>query len=97
MYNIYEIFYLTALCKPEAANTVQSSWWWAVYHSKHVELSINGIINSITRLHLVGYFYWFNHKMCSLTEGEFHSIQNKSSQPHFMKDGACVSCGWPAQ
>jgi len=34
--------------------------WWAVCRSKHVELSINfGIINSITRLHLVGYFYWF--------------------------------------
>jgi hypothetical protein len=31
-----------------------------VCRSKHVEPSINvGIINSITRLHLVGYFYWF--------------------------------------
>ena len=31
----------------------------AVCRSKHVEPSINfGIINSITRLHLVGYFYW---------------------------------------
>jgi len=41
--------------KPEAANTVWSSWWWAVCHSKHVEPSINfGIINSITKLHLVG-------------------------------------------
>jgi hypothetical protein len=39
---------------------IQSSWWWAVCRSKHVEPSINGgIINSITRLHLVGYFYWF--------------------------------------
>jgi len=48
------------VCKPEAANTVWSSWWWAVCLSKHVELSINvGIINSITRLHLVGYFYLF--------------------------------------
>jgi hypothetical protein len=46
--------------KPEAANTVWSSWWWAVCRLKHVEPSINfGIINSITRLHLVGYFYWF--------------------------------------
>jgi len=45
--------------KPEAANTVCSSWWRAVCRSKHAEPSINfGIINSITRLHLVGYFYW---------------------------------------
>jgi len=45
---------------PEAANTVWSCWWWAVCRSKHVEPSINfGIINSITRLHLVGCFYWF--------------------------------------
>ena len=37
---------------------IQSSWWWAVCPSKHVEPSINGgIINSNTRLHLVGYFY----------------------------------------
>jgi len=36
-----------------------SSWWWAICRSKHVEPSINvGIINSITRLHLVGCFYW---------------------------------------
>jgi len=26
--------------KPEAANTVYSSWWWAVCRSKHVESSI---------------------------------------------------------
>jgi len=45
----------TWVYKPEAANTVQSSWWWAVYLSKHVEPSINvGIISSITKLHLVG-------------------------------------------
>ena len=50
----------TYVCKPEAANTVWSSWWWAVCPSKHGELSVNaGIINSITRLHLVGYFYWY--------------------------------------
>jgi hypothetical protein len=50
----------TCVYKPEAANTVWSPWWWAVCRSKHVEPSINfGIINSITRLHLVGYFYWF--------------------------------------
>jgi hypothetical protein len=37
-----------------------SSWWWVVCCSKHVEPSINfEIINSITRLHLVGYIYWF--------------------------------------
>jgi hypothetical protein len=41
--------------KPEAANTVYSCLWWAVCRSKHVEPSINfGIINSITKLHLVG-------------------------------------------
>jgi hypothetical protein len=50
----------TWVFKPEAANRVWSSWWWAVCRSKHVESSINfGIINSITRLHLVCCFYWF--------------------------------------
>jgi len=40
--------------KTEAANTV-SSWWWALCLSKHVEPSVNfEIINSITKLHLVG-------------------------------------------
>ena len=49
----------TWVYKAEAANTVWSSWWWAVCRLKHVEPSVNfGIINSITRLHLVGYFYW---------------------------------------
>ena len=44
----------TWVYKPEAANTVWSSWWWAVSRLKHVEPSINfGIINSITNLHLV--------------------------------------------
>jgi hypothetical protein len=34
-------------------------WWWAVCRSKHVVPSVNGgIINSIKRLHLVGYFSW---------------------------------------
>jgi hypothetical protein len=48
-----------AVYKPEAANTVWSSWWWAVCRSKHAEPSVSfGIINSIIRLHLVGYFYW---------------------------------------
>ena len=51
--------YPCGVYKPEAANTVWSSWRWAVCCSKHVEPSIHfGIINSITRLHLVGYFYW---------------------------------------
>jgi hypothetical protein len=45
----------TWVYKPEAANTVWSSWWWAVCRSKHVEPLVNfGIINSITKLHLVG-------------------------------------------
>jgi len=49
----------TWVYKPEAANRVWSSWWWAICRSKHVEPSINfGIINSITILHFVGYFYW---------------------------------------
>jgi hypothetical protein len=44
----------TRVYKPEAANTVWSSWWRAVCRSKYVEPSINfGIINSITRLHLI--------------------------------------------
>jgi len=44
--------------KPEAAMTVLSSWWWAVCRPKHVEpLRNNGLINSTTRLHLVGSFY----------------------------------------
>ena len=35
-------------------------WTSLVCRSKHVEPSINfGIINSITRLNFVGYFYWF--------------------------------------
>ena len=55
-----ETAFITCVYKPETANTVWSSWWWAVCRSKHVEPSINfGIINSITKLHLVGYFYWF--------------------------------------
>jgi hypothetical protein len=50
----------TWVYKPEAGNTVYSCWWWTVCRSKYAEPSINfGIINSITRLHLVGYFYWF--------------------------------------
>jgi len=49
-------------------NTVWSSWWWVVFRSKHVGPSVNfGIINSITRLHLVGYFYWFNNKYFAWT------------------------------
>ena len=45
----------TWVYKPEAASTVYSSWWWAVCCSKHVENSIKfGIINSITKVHLVG-------------------------------------------
>jgi hypothetical protein len=50
----------TCVYKPEAANIVWSSWWWAVCRSKHVEPSINfEMTNSITRLHFVSYFYWF--------------------------------------
>ena len=50
----------TLVYKTEAANAVWCSWWWAVCRSKHIEPSINFvIINSITRLHLVGNFYCF--------------------------------------
>ena len=46
---------ITWAYKPEAANTVYSSWWWAMCRSKHAGPSKNfGIINSITKLHLVG-------------------------------------------
>jgi len=31
----------TCVYKPEVANTVQSSWWWAVCCYKHVEPSTN--------------------------------------------------------
>jgi hypothetical protein len=45
----------TWVYKPEATNTVWSSWWWAVCRSKRVEPPINfGIINSIRKLYLVG-------------------------------------------
>jgi hypothetical protein len=45
--------------KPEAANTVLSSWWWAVCRSKHVETLKNfGIINSSTKATSCWYFYW---------------------------------------
>jgi hypothetical protein len=38
---------------------IKTLWWWAVCCSKHVEPSMkDGIINSITRLLLVGCFYW---------------------------------------
>jgi hypothetical protein len=45
---------------PNCICSLWSSWWWAVCRLKHVEPSIYfGIINSFTRLHLVGYFNWF--------------------------------------
>jgi hypothetical protein len=45
----------TWVYKAEVASTVYRSWWWAVCRSKLVEPSVNfGIINSITKLHLVG-------------------------------------------
>jgi hypothetical protein len=46
--------------KPEAAITVFSSLWWAMCPPKHIEQLRNiGIINSTTRLHLVGSFCEF--------------------------------------
>jgi hypothetical protein len=58
MYNTYEVFYLITVCKPEVANTVLSSWWWAVYRSKHVEPRWNNKVYYKV-LQLVGHFYWF--------------------------------------
>jgi len=47
--------FTTWVYKPEAANTVQSAWSWAVCRSKHVEPSVNFVmVNFITKLHLVG-------------------------------------------
>jgi len=45
-------------CKTRGWNySFFSSWWWAVCRPKHVEqLRNNVIINSTTRLHLVGSF-----------------------------------------
>jgi hypothetical protein len=51
--------------KPEASNTVKSSWWWAVCRSKHVEPSKNfGIINSIIKPHLVGFSTEYTYIFC---------------------------------
>ena len=49
----------TCVCKPEAENAVKAPDDERCAVSKPVESSMKGgIINSITRLHLVGYFYW---------------------------------------
>ena len=67
----------TCVCKPEATNAVWSSWWWAVCRSKHVEPLMNaGIVNSITRLHLVGYFYWFVIRIVQL---DFLTMKKKAA------------------
>jgi len=58
MYNIYKIFYLIALCKPEAANTFRAPDDERYAARNMLSLQMNGgIINSDTRLYLVGYFY----------------------------------------
>ena len=70
--------------KPEAANTVWSSWWWAVCRSKHVEPSINfEIINSITRLHLVYCFYWLILRCTDqwILKINKHTEENRISKP----------------
>jgi len=67
--------------KPEAAITVLSSWWWAVCRLKHVEqLRKTEIINSTTRSHLVGYF-WFIHSFSSLSYDR-SKASSKASSPH---------------
>ena len=49
----------TCVCKPEAANTVRAPDDERYAARNMLSPSMNGgIINSITRLHLVGYFYW---------------------------------------
>jgi hypothetical protein len=54
--------------KPEAAITVLSSWWWAVWSPKHVEqLRNTGIINSTTRLHLTGSLYEIRDPLCTVS------------------------------
>jgi hypothetical protein len=54
MYNIYKNFYLIAVCKPEAAKT--ELLMMSSVPLEHVEPLMNvGIINSVTRLHFVGF------------------------------------------
>ena len=67
----------TWVYKPEAANTVSSSWWWAVCRSKHIKPSLNFGINSITSLHLVGYLYWF--VQITLYEKMYHASFSPST------------------
>jgi hypothetical protein len=83
----------TWVYKPEVANTVWSSWWWAVCRSKHVEPSINfGIIISITRLHLVGYFCWFILRCTDPWKLYFDDICNTFCREHLPED---VHNKWP--
>jgi hypothetical protein len=50
---------ITCVCKPEAANTVRAPDDERCAARKKVEPLMNGgIINFISRLHLVGYFSW---------------------------------------
>jgi hypothetical protein len=56
-----------------------SSCWWAVCCSKHVEPLMNvGIINSITRMHLVGYLSWF-------VKSKFHSRHRGWNEDWWLK------------
>jgi len=76
-----------------------SSWWWGVCRSKHVEPSMNGgIINSIARLHLVGYFYWVILRctdpwilnLKEFTNCTLHSTKEKSKWKSVMYVYVCV-------
>ena len=44
--------------KPEAVNTVVSSWWWAWRLPKHVERQKTSSNKLVKLLHLVGWFIW---------------------------------------
>ena len=68
-----------AMAQPSQRPQLQflSSWWWAVCNPKNVEQLKNiGIINSTTRLHLVGSFYEMYNFGCISTTMETTGVQN---------------------
>jgi hypothetical protein len=72
--------------KPEAANTVYCSWRWTVCRSKHVEPLKNfGIINSLTKLHLVGISTEHHNSISTI----IRLIQNKQIR-RFIPEGQII-------
>jgi hypothetical protein len=68
----------TWVYKPEAANTVQISWWCAVCRSKHAEPSINcGVINSITSCILL--VFLLSHLFSHLGEIQYNRLAHNSA------------------